>query len=81
MYIMLDEGYCIEKFTSLKTIESYCENLTFQNGSVITKSKLSNLFKEFDNVNVYLYDKEDKEEAKQIGYVRGIDWVYKFVKI
>ena len=81
MYIMIDEGYCIEKITSLKRIVKYCENLTLQDGRPITKTLLSKMFKENCSVNVYHYEGDDLEEAKNIGSVRGIDWVYKFVKV
>ena len=76
LYVSIDEGYSITKHTSIQALVDLCAKYTTQKGEPVTASVVKRELKQ-GLLKVYEYDADDLEEAKAIGSVRGVDWVYR----
>ena len=80
LYVSIDESYSVRKLSSLKQVVKECSPYTLQDGTPVTKNVA---IKQLEQVsfNLYDYDEDQLEEAKEKGYASGVDWILKIQTI
>jgi hypothetical protein len=80
LYVSIDESYSVYKLSGLDSVVRSCDGYTLQDGRKVTK-KIAQKELKSGSFNIYDYEQDDLEEAKENGSVRGIEWTQKIQTI
>ena len=80
LYISICENYSVSKLNGIDSVVRRCKPYTLQDGSSVTEQLARQELKN-GSFNIYDYDADELNEAKQSGSVRGVDWIMKIQKL
>ena len=80
IYVSIDESYAVSKLNGIDAVVKACDGYYTQDGKLITK-KIAKEELKGGFMNVYEYDSEEQETARDNGSVLGIDWRLKIQTI
>jgi hypothetical protein len=76
MLVLVGEDYSVERLKTLKDAVNACADYYTKDGKKVTMKDIKGI-DAHGYLNVYEYDSDDLEAAKEDGYVMGVDWKFK----
>ncbi len=76
MLVLVGEDYSVERLKTLKDAVNACADYYARDGKKVTMKDIK-VIDAHGYLNVYEYDADEVEAAKEDGYVMGVDWKFK----
>lgn len=80
IYVAIDEAYSVQKISGVQQVVNFCSGYYTVDGQTITKSIVQRELKS-GSFNIYEYDDDQLIEAREVGFVIGVDWHFKIQAI